>query len=63
MLSNGGKSLISPNSGNCIANSKGEHYAIENESLYILINKNSCSDCDDLAKRITVAVKKIFSRH
>ena len=34
-----------------------KHYAIENESLYILINKNSCSDCDDLAKRITVAVK------
>ena len=40
-----------------------KHYAIENESLYILINKNSCSDCDDLAKRITVAVKKLFSRH
>ena len=28
-----------------------------------LIEKNSCSDCDDLAKRITVAVKKLFSRH
>ena len=40
-----------------------KHYAIENESLYILINKNSCSDCDDLAKRITAAVKKLFSRH
>ena len=40
-----------------------KHYAIENESLYILINKNSCSDCDDLAKRITVSVKKLFSRH
>ena len=42
---------------------KAKQYAIENESLYILINKNSCSDCDDLAKRITVAVKKLFSRH
>ena len=38
-----------------------EHYAIENESLYILVNKNSCSDYDELAKRITITVKEQFS--
>lgn len=40
-----------------------EHYAIETESLYILINKNSTCDCDEMAKRITIAVKQLFSTH
>lgn len=38
-----------------------EHYAIENESLYILVNKNSSSDHDGLAKKIIIAVKEQFS--
>ena len=31
--SNGGKSLTSPNSGNCIANSKGVHCEVESERI------------------------------
>ena len=40
-----------------------EHYSIETESLYILINKSCNSDCDEFAKRITIAVKHLFSRY
>lgn len=40
-----------------------EHYAIQEESLYILVNKNSVNNCDDFAKRITVYVKQLFASH
>lgn len=40
-----------------------EHYAIQEESLYILVNKNSVDDYDGYATKITNAVIQLFANH
>ena len=40
-----------------------EHYAIQEESLYILVNKNSVDDYDGYATKITNAVIRLFANH
>lgn len=40
-----------------------EHYAIQEESLYILVNKKSVDDYDSYATKITNAVIQLFANH
>ena len=46
-----------------VSGKKFEHYAINEESLYILVNKNSIKDYDAFAAKITNAVKQLYSSH